>query len=175
MYHDSTNPNSLFNLLLNAKKSQNQTEFLNQVRDGVNNILAVVSPQGTVYLWDLLLPELRVTFLKRVNYRLSVNQSLSWSSLPEDTQTKLLNLNFDFSSNSALRNISSELNTLLSSVEFNLLVDLNLVKERACATVSSFIDEGVSKMQNAVYNKVNLMKGYFLEINKKNFFSDVNY
>lgn len=147
------NPNSIFHLFQNEKLQLNQTEFLIALNQQISNIQSIISTSGTVYFWDLLYPMYRSYFLKRVNYSLPINSSLSWNSLPVSVQNNLINFDYNFTKNPNLNSISTQIKASLSLFSLNSLIDVNVLKQKLNAIFDSFIDEGISMMQNAVYEK----------------------
>jgi hypothetical protein len=147
------NPNSIFDLFQNEKLQLNQSEFLIALNQQISNIQSIISTSGTVYFWDLLYPMYRSYFLKRVNYSLPINSSLSWNSLPVSVQNNLINFDYNFKKNPNLNSISAQIKASLSLFSLNSLIDVNVLKQKLNAIFDSFIDEGISMMQNAVYEK----------------------
>jgi hypothetical protein len=147
------NPNSIFDLFQNEKLQLNQTEFLIALNQQISNIQSIISTSGTVYIWDLLYPMYRIYFLKRVNYSLPINSSLSWTSLPASVQNNLINFDYDFTKNPNLNSISTQIKASLSLISLNSLIDVNVLKQKLNAIFDSIIDEGIVMMQNAVYEK----------------------
>ena len=147
------NPNSIFDLFQNEKLQLNQSEFLIALNQQISNIQSIISTSGTVYFWDLLYPMYRSYFLKRVNYSLPINSSLSWNSLPVSVQNNLINFDYNFTKNPNLNSISTQIKASLRLFSLNSLIDVNVLKQKLNAIFDSFIDEGISMMQNAVYEK----------------------
>ena len=152
---EGLNPNDFFTVLNDRSLAKNKTQYLTCLNESVNSILSITSDEGTVYLWDLLKPKLRISFLRKIGFNLTVNQSLSWSSLPLDTQASLLNLKFEpaKSKSKSNKNSTDESTAILALVRFDLMIDLNLLNEKVCALVADLTRKMVERSQNEVYYK----------------------
>ena len=113
--------------------------------------MSISSTAGTVYLWDVLYPKLRVRLLKSVNYTLTSNESLSWMSLPMNVQNDLLDLKFNFSKNHKLDNIAAEILVILEEVRFDLLISVDLLKEKISSIIFDRIDRAIAFLQSSTY------------------------
>ena len=146
-------PNQFFEALENSKLLKNSTVFLETVSNKAANIISISSANGSVFLWDLLRPEFRIKVLKNANYTLAINESLSWSSLPVEVQAISANRLQNISNNRQFKKISSQLSAIVAQISYDMLIDINIVKQRLAVIVSEFVDYAVSELENARFSK----------------------